>query len=156
MFCSLKMVIHPLHDIIPATTHYLFSCNHQQRFWRKTCTSSILYLPIMIFDNCCINRIRLSKDGDHLRKTCFSPLCQVIGSIVLSIFPSIWRLIIASMVAQTDNQWRLRQLSTSKWPWLTHFHVHEFKNSSPETNAKQFDAISFLFFISDQQYGHGR
>jgi len=44
----------------------------------------------------------------------------------------------------------------TKMAMVTFFHVHEFKNSSPETNAKQFEAISFLFFISDQQYGHGR
>ena len=72
---------------------------------------------MMISDNFCINRIRLPKDGDHLRKTFFSPLCQVIGLIVLSILPSIWKLIIASMVAQVDNQWRLQQLSSSKRPW---------------------------------------
>lgn len=117
MCCSWKMSIHPLHDIIPATTHYFFSCNLQPRFWRTTWTYSIFYMPMMISDNFCSLRLRLPKDGEHLRKTFFSPLCQVIGLIVLSTLPSIWRLIIASMVAQIDNQWKLQQLSASKRPW---------------------------------------
>jgi hypothetical protein len=36
-----------------------------------------------------------------------------------------------------------------KTAMVTFFHVHEFKNSSPETIAKQFEAISFLLFIAD-------
>jgi hypothetical protein len=149
MFCSWKMIIHPLHDINPATTHYLFSRNLQPRFWRKTCTSSILYLPMMISDNFWSSSIRLPKDGDHLRKTFFSPLCQVIGLIVLSTLPSIWKLINASMVAQMDNQWRLQQLSSSKRPWW-HFsmsmssRIHLLKQL--RSNLK---SSPFFLFIAD-------
>ena len=104
-------------DIIPSSTHYFVSCNLQPTSWRKICTSSILYLPIMISDNFYSNYIRIPKDGGHLRMTFFLPLCQVYGLIGLLTVPPIWRLIIASMVAQMDNWWSLQQLNTPKWPW---------------------------------------
>jgi hypothetical protein len=36
-----------------------------------------------------------------------------------------------------------------KTAMVTFFNVHEFKNSSPETIAKQFEVISFFLFIAD-------